>query len=96
MLNRVQWFGKFLKKLRIRILNKVQNEILKPVYKKAFFNILLHRVHNLLQSFQKVQKGPQKFFLKKSNWVLKNAEFYAVYKSVKKTAKNHKKLHPKN
>jgi len=31
-----------LRILRSRIMEKVQNEILRPVYKNEFFNILLH------------------------------------------------------
>jgi len=38
----VQQFGQFLKKLTCRILELVQNEILRLVYTKAIFNILLY------------------------------------------------------
>jgi len=55
----VKQFGHFLRKLRIRTVEKVQNKIPRPVYKKAFLNILLHGFSILVQSFQKVQIGPQ-------------------------------------
>jgi len=63
----------------------------------VIFPILLDRVLILLQSFQKVQIGPQKKYFKKSNWVSKKAEFYAEHKTVGKNAKiNAKKLYAKN
>jgi len=41
----------------IRIAEKVQNKILSSAFKKAFFDILLHSLRILLQSFQKYKLG---------------------------------------
>jgi len=49
--SRVQRFGQVLRKMRIRISDKVQNKILRPVYEKTFFNILPHSFRILVQSF---------------------------------------------
>ena len=66
----------------------MEHRILRTVYKEVFFNILLHRVRILLQSFQKVQKGLGKnIFDKNWNEYQKNAEFFAEYKTVGKTQK---------
>jgi len=56
----VQRFGHFLRKLRITILEMVQNKILRPIYKEPFFNILPHSFRILVQSFQKLPLGPRK------------------------------------
>ena len=66
----------------------VENIILRTVYKKAFFNILLHRVHILLQSFQKVTIGPQKIFLKKIKKSIKTKNLKLSTKLLKKLKKS--------
>jgi len=60
----VQRFCQFLRKLRIRILGKVQKKILRPVLKKKIFNNLPHSFQVLVQSFQKVLLEPKKIVLK--------------------------------
>jgi len=57
---RVQRFGKFVRKLRIRILVKVQNKILRPVFKKTFFNIFPQSFQILVKNFSKALIGPKK------------------------------------
>ena len=52
----------------------VQNRIIRPVYKGAFFHILNHSLPILRQSFQKEVKGTQKNFHEKSKGSLKKCK----------------------
>jgi len=73
-------------------LQEVQNIILRPVYKKPLFNILLLRVSILLQSCQKELIGPKKDgFEKKTKRISKNAEFYDDFRTAGKIAKKCKR-----
>jgi len=68
----------------IRIVEKVQNKILRPVYKKVFFNILRHSFRISHQSLKKVLIRPPKNILEKNQICIKNAEFYAHFRSAKR------------
>jgi len=69
-------------------LREVQNKILRPVYKKPFINILLHRVRILLQN---LPIGPQRNIFEKNQNGYKIAEFYTDFRSAGKSAKKHAK-----
>jgi hypothetical protein len=73
----------------------LQNLILRHVYKERFSFILSQSVASkFAKSGFKCQKDPKKLFLKKIKKHIKNAEFYAAFKTVEKVAKKftHKKL----
>jgi len=73
--------------LTIQYSSSCERKILRPAYKRSFSIFLLYGVCFLLQSFQKVQIGPQKIFLKKSKRIPKNSEFFADLRSAGKIAK---------
>ena len=61
----------------------IHNKVIRPINKNLFFNILHHSFQILLQSLQKVPIKPPKNILEKSQIYIKNAKFYADFKSVK-------------
>jgi len=70
-----------------RIFKKVRNDILRPVYNKAFFVILLYSLQILLQSFQKVQKGPSKMMYSGKKGYHKTQKTVVSTKPLKKNPK---------
>ena len=79
---RVQQFNIFLQKLRIGIIYQVQNKILRPVYKTAFFHICSIASEFWYKGSKKYEQDPSKKNLEKNQKGCKKTQHFMLSKKL--------------